>query len=377
MKVAKRKSDSPLSSNSFQEFCMKLHPNSPPLHISCRRGFTLIELLVVIAIVAILIALLLPAVQSAREAARRSQCKNNLKQIGLALHNYLDTFKLFPPSGTIQAGTTFTGNNGSWSIHGRLLPNLDQASASKKINLTIAWDQQLATGVSLLKIGTYFCPSDINDFVRVDSSGNAYSRPVTYGFNMGTWLIWDPATGQGSDGVFWMNSNTNPASIRDGLSNTLAASEVKSFTSYFRNSNDPGATPPTSPAILASFTGGVTASNFKLGANTNDNTGHTEWCDGRVHHEGFTTVFRPNTRVLYTHTDGRSYDIDYNSRQEGSSATIRTYAAITSRSQHSGTVTSLLLDGAARSISENIDLSIWRALGTRLRTLSEQPVGSF
>lgn len=354
---------------------MQLRPDSSPFCKSVRRGFTLIELLVVIAIISVLIALLLPAVQAAREAARRSQCKNNLKQIGLALHNYLDTFKFFPPSGTIQAGTTFTGNNGSWSIHGRLLPNLEQVAAAKKVNLTIAWDQQLATGVSLLKIGTYFCPSDVNDFVRVDATGNAYSRPVTYGFNMGTWLIWDPATGQGGDGVFWMNSSTNAASIRDGLSSTLAASEVKSFTSYFRNSNDPGATPPASPATLASLTAGVTASNFKLGPNTNDNTGHTEWCDGRVHHEGITTVFRPNMPVLYTHTDGRTYDIDYNSRQEGSSTTARTYAAITSRSQHSGTVTSLLLDGAARSISDRIDLSIWRALGTRTRAPAEQPVG--
>lgn len=356
---------------------MMLRPVSSSHDRPAARGFTLIELLVVIAIIAILIALLLPAVQAAREAARRSQCKNNLKQIGLALHNYLDTFKLFPPSGTIRAGTTFSGNNGSWSIHGRLLANLEQAATLKKVDLTIAWDQQLATGVSLLKIGPYFCPSDPNDMNRVTASGTAYSRPVTYGFNMGTWLIWDPATGQGSDGVFWMNSGTNSASIRDGLSTTLAASEVKSFTPYFRNSNDPGATPPASPAALASLTAGVTASNFKLGPNTNDNTGHTEWCDGRVHHEGFTTVFRPNTVVNYLHTDGRTYDVDYNSRQEGSSTTARTYAAITSRSHHSGSVTSLLLDGAARSISDSIDLGIWRSLGTRIRANGELPVGQF
>lgn len=341
-----------------------------------RRGFTLIELLVVIAIIAILIALLLPAVQSAREAARRSQCKNNLKQIGLALHNYLDTFKVLPPGGTIRAGTTFAGNNGSWSIHGRILPQLEGGNAFKKVNLTIAWDQQLASGVPTMKIPIYSCPSD-NDQMRVDASGNAFTRPMSYGFNMGTWLVWDPATGQGGDGIFWMNSSTSAASIRDGLSSTLAASEVKAFTSYFRNSNDPGATIPTSTATIASFTGGVTASNFKLGPNTNDNTGHTEWCDGRVHHEGFTTVFRPNTIVNYLHTDGRTYDVDYNSRQEGTSTTARTYAAITSRSYHSGIVHSLLMDGASRGISQNIDLSIWRALGTRARVMGESPVGEF
>ncbi len=338
------------------------------------RGFTLIELLVVIAIIAILIALLLPAVQSTREAARRSQCKNNLKQIGVALHNYLDTYKVFPPSGSIRAGTTFSGNNGSWSIHSRILPQLESGNAFKNVNLTIAWDQQLATGVPTLKIETYFCPSDVNDRLRVDASGNAFSRPVTYGFNMGTWLVWDPATGQGGDGLFWMNSSTNSASIRDGLSSTLAASEVKAFTSYFRNSADPGSTPPASPAVLAALAPG---SQFKLGANTNDNTGHTEWCDGRVHHEGFTTVFRPNTLVNYLHTDGRTYDVDYNSRQEGSSTTARTYAAITSRSYHTGLVQSLLMDGASRSINQNIDLSVWRALGTRSRAAGELPISEF
>ena len=83
------------------------------------RGFTLIELLVVIAIIAILIALLLPAVQAAREAARRTQCKNNLKQLGLALHNYHDVYTVFPPGGTYQAAIV---QPAGWSVQARLLP---------------------------------------------------------------------------------------------------------------------------------------------------------------------------------------------------------------------------------------------------------------
>ena len=97
-----------------------------------RTGFTLIELLVVIAIIAILMGLILPSVQQAREAARRVQCKNNLKQIGLALHNYLSTNSVFPPSLCIGAA-----KGGTWSIHARILPFLDQANAYTLADLTV------------------------------------------------------------------------------------------------------------------------------------------------------------------------------------------------------------------------------------------------
>lgn len=325
-------------------------------------GFTLVEVLVVITIIGMLVALLLPAVQAARETARRAQCLNHLKQIGLALHNYAAANATFPPSFCLRPASTLGTNNGSWSIHGRLLPYLEQGSAYGRVRLDVPWDAQTATGVPTMRNPMYLCPSEVNDRVRVDSSGNPYTYPQNYGFNFGTWLVYDPASNQGGDGVFFPNSQITTAAILDGTSNTLAAAEVKTFTPYFRNTSDPGPTPPASPAELAAFGAGA---NFKLGPNTNDNTGHTEWADGRVHHSGVTTVFTPNTFVGYLHTDGRTYDIDYNSQQEGRSASQRTYAAVTARSHHPGVVNALFMDGSSRAISETISLAAWRALGTR------------
>ena len=326
------------------------------------RGFTLVELLVVIAIMGILVALLLPAVQAAREAARRSSCANNLRQIGVALHNYESAVKAYPPSFCLVPNTTLVGNNGSWSIHGRLLPYLEQAQRYDLVKLDQAWDTQLATGVPQLRIPTYLCGSETNDVVRTNG-GTPFVYPQTYGFNFGSWLIYDPVTHLTGDGPFFVNAKIRPAHITDGLSHTLAAAEVKAFTAYFRNTPaDPGSTPPDSTVALAAW---ATGAQFKLGKKLNDNTGHTEWCDGRVHHSGVTTVFTPNTKTPYQHTDGLTYDVDFNSRQEGQSATQRTYAVVTARSYHPGGVNAILMDGSGRYVADTIDRAVWRALGTR------------
>lgn len=122
-----------------------------------RLGFTLIELLVVIAIIGILIGLLMPAIQGVREAARRTSCLNNLRQCGLAAQNYMSARRYLPPSCEIVPGTTFSGNNGSWSIHGRLLPYIEGGNAYDIVNLAVAWDAQQATGVPTLRIPLYIC----------------------------------------------------------------------------------------------------------------------------------------------------------------------------------------------------------------------------
>lgn len=314
-----------------------------------RNAFTLIELLVVIAIIAILIALLLPAVQQAREAARRSACKNNLKQIGLALHNYEATFTAYPPSFCAD-GPTGTGG-GEWSVQARLLPYVDQANLQDLIDFSVGYAD--TTGVATTRVPTYLCPTDVNDRPRVDSTtGEQIHYPISYGFNGGTWQVYNPANGQGGDGAFFPNSKTKPRDFTDGMSNTLGFSEVKAFTPYLRD----GATGPATPGDPSAISG--YGGSFKV------DTGHTEWVDGRVHQTGFTVTYTPNTYV--EHMDGGiSYDVDYTSCREDQSCNTFVRAAVTARSHHEGMVQVLLMDGATRAISENIDAGVWRNLGAR------------
>ena len=324
-----------------------------------RSGFTLVELLVVIAIIGILIGMLLPAVQSVREAARRTSCLNNTRQIVLKVHSYESAIGQFPPSFEIEHGTILEGNNGSWSIQGRLLPYCEQANAFNLIDLNVAWDAQGDTGVPTTRVGVYQCASEVHDMVRVGSDGNPRVYPQNFGFNFGSWLVYDPVSANRGDGPFYVNSKVGFGQLSDGSSNTLCVAEVKAFTSYIRNTEDPGPTPPTESNAFMNFAG-----DPKLGPSTNQNTGHTEWCDGRVHHSGITTVFAPNTYVPYEY-EGQMYDIDFNSVQEGRADDQSTYAAITARSYHAGgLVNAGFLDGSTVSINDSIDLVTWRALGT-------------
>ena len=222
---------------------------SPSLQIrSRRRGFTLIELLVVIAIIAILIALLLPAVQQAREAARRTQCRNNLKQIGLALHNYHDQFQVFPPGTGLSSqspdpGYTVdltTANRAAaygWAAY--ILPQLDQSALYNQLNvsgleLCLLMQQPALRPLAQTVIPAYRCPSDMapnlntsrafTNAIFADTSVGTSSYAAVHGTRWSHGVDWiqnlkDPY------GMFWPASRIGVRDVTDGTSNTLMVGE--------------------------------------------------------------------------------------------------------------------------------------------------------
>lgn len=219
-----------------------------------RSGFTLIELLVVIAIIAILIALLLPAVQQAREAARRSQCKNNLKQIGLALHNYHDVANTLPP-GWIGAGTDGLSINWGWST--MILPYMDQAPLYNQLSGLIGTSLQgtPANGFSAVMISLpentgletpiagFKCPSDVGQNIFLFGAppaftpthpvvatplANQYGRSTYPGVAGSQVSVTAIPTTANTNGTFSKNSRRNFANFTDGLSNCILVGERRS-----------------------------------------------------------------------------------------------------------------------------------------------------
>jgi prepilin-type N-terminal cleavage/methylation domain-containing protein len=218
------------------------------VRMSRERGFTLIELLVVIAIIATLVAILLPAVQQAREAARRSTCKNNLKQLGIAMHNYHDTFNVFPPCYVDMRATNaaYPDNKGHWAWSAFILPFMEQGSLYDTLrvgNLTASEAIQANLTAMQTPIPSFRCPSDPGPSVHStsDAPGYAIEESTTAtgrGLPVSNYVVANNTTNvrqnrsstgtdgtTGATGMFFRDSNTRMANITDGLSNTIMIGE--------------------------------------------------------------------------------------------------------------------------------------------------------
>ena len=318
---------------------------------SPRRGFTLIELLVVIAIIGVLIGLLLPAVQAAREAARRAQCTNNLKQIGLAMHNYESAIGTFP------LGRVATNYNGVWdytsysySQLARILPFMEQTQLGTALNFNLPWSDPSNTTVITTRINSLICPSDPAGAVPANLA------PTSYRGNEGSQLpMWygpsdvNPVVNgamPAPDGVFYSNFAYRIAEIPDGLSNTAAFSEhlmgdfSQTIATDKTDTFQPGTFPATPDEALAQCKA-VVVTNLAQ--------------------QGYSNIGAP---WAYGYHSTTSY---WHSATPGSRSCMFPPRRImtTANSQHSGGVNLLMADGSVRFAKNSVALATWRAIGTR------------
>jgi prepilin-type N-terminal cleavage/methylation domain-containing protein/prepilin-type processing-associated H-X9-DG protein len=344
-----------------------MRTDSHPARADARRrhpsGFTLIELLVVIAIIGVLIALLLPAVQAAREAARRATCINNLKQIGLALHNYVSAHGVFPPGYVSAVDRTVTDpcdqdaeNSKSvdlgpgWAWGSMILPQMEQQSLFDSINFSLSVAFAANNTCSTTRVASYLCPSDPGPAlvpVLADPpdpanpgtfTGSAIVDTVARGNYVGMWGLGEICAGSGPNdvpnigsvgapmGIFTRNSRTSVADITDGTSQTIAVGERSHNLSY------------------------VTWTARSIGG----------WLGKTSPIEGGTDQFNPSPEECWTQVLGPAGVRDGNRTPNDPQAHVEDYW-----SRHPGGVNFLFADGSVKFIKQTIHPIPWRALATR------------
>ncbi len=324
-----------------------------------RSAFTLVELLVVIAIIGVLIALLLPAVQAAREAARRASCVNNLRQCGLALHNYHDSYRVFPGVGDTPTRC--------FSVQARLLPFCEQSVLQELIDFRqplflgpagAVYLNPAQAAAAAEKVSLFRCPSDgMDDYYtqyQIGASGGAFAGGnyvVCSGSGEGTSYDIRYAT----DGLFYYNSACSFRDITDGTTNTIVMAE--SLLGSHRDNTGPTPEDPQRQVGWPSglrfggsgpgFAGVVNPDLAALAASCTSWQGSrcSAWIVGRPLYSVFSTYMPPNTPVP-----------DIAGQQH-----MGFFAA---RSNHPGGVNVLLGDGSVRFVGDTIDVRLYRALGT-------------
>ncbi len=307
-----------------------------------RAGFTLIELLVVIAIIALLISLLLPAVQAAREAARRTQCRNNVKQFVLALHNYHDINRMFPP-GHLETGmeNPLPGQPSGqhqigWLTY--LLPFMEQSALYKLIPFTqIYLTENINKNPFFFPaagtiVGMFLCPSDPMLLV-----GGLATAPANYMVNQGTDCMCQFNT---CSGVFGHSTFTKLAWITDGTSNTIAISET------LRGDNNPATLRDNYISTSSTSANAQDVTTCQTFAPNASDRG-LSWIGGQPQYNMFSTNRVPN-------------DVLYDCRAPNYGCTN-----MAARSAHPMGVIVGMCDGSVQFLSQTIDLATYQALGTK------------